>query len=262
MRYLRLYLKFLEMSLKGELEYRFNFLVGFLVEIGWMGALIVFYKVIFLNTGFLAGWSYGEALVFLGVVQVFSELFYSIFVIFNLRRLSEYVQKGTLDLYLLKPVNTQFFVSVSNPYTRGLLTIFLGITLAVLGFRNLHLVPGLDDVLMGTLLLFCGVLLTYAISFSSLMVVFWTNRAFNATQIFESLVNTSNYPIDFFHGAVKIVFTFIMPLAFMTTFPAKALLGQTVWWWLPVAILMAGLSLWASSKLWQFALKHYSGASA
>jgi len=111
-------------------------------------------------------------------------------------------------------------------------------------------------------LFFAGIIVAYAVWFTTLMPVFWTNRLFNISDIFGELRDTAQYPLDLYTSALRIVFTFVVPFAFMTTFPAKALLGQVVWWWLPVAIFMASATLFASSRLWQFALKRYSGASA
>jgi ABC-2 type transport system permease protein len=64
------------------------------------------------------------------------------------------------------------------------------------------------------------------------------------------------------HGWVKAVLTVVVPVAFTTTFPAQALLGQLEGWLGIAAIgLAAGLFLVASA-FWRYALRYYTGASA
>lgn len=250
------------MSIKTELEYRANFIIGYMVEIGWMLVYLAFYRVVFLKTNVLAGWDYGSMLVFIGVSKLLTALVYGAFVIWNFKRLPNHVRSGELDSFLLKPLNAQFYVSMGRPYPLSFLSTALPLFLIYWGFKTLGFFPSLWGLAISGGVFMCGVILSYSLWFMTLMPVFWTNRLFNIPDVFGELKDVSNYPLDLYSTAMRLVFTFVIPFAFMTTFPAKALLGQVVWWWLPMAILMASLSLWASSKLWQFALKHYSGASA
>jgi ABC-2 type transport system permease protein len=56
--------------------------------------------------------------------------------------------------------------------------------------------------------------------------------------------------------------TLIFPIAFMTTFPAQALLGQLNWGTAAAAIGLATLLFTLSSIFWRFALRYYTGASS
>lgn len=250
------------MSIKTELEYRTNFVIGYLVEIGWMLVYFTFYRVIFLKTNVLAGWNYNEMLVFIGVTKLASALIYGTFVIWNFRQLPEYVRKGELDKFLLKPLNTQFYVTMGRPYPLSFLSTMLPLFLIFWGFKSMGVIPSLVDIGLFSILFVAGVIIAYSIWFTTLMPVFWTNRLFNIVDVFGELRDTAQYPLDLYTTALRIVFTFVVPFAFMTTFPAKTLLGNFTWWWLPVALLLAAATLLISNRLWQFALKRYSGASA
>jgi ABC-2 type transport system permease protein len=61
---------------------------------------------------------------------------------------------------------------------------------------------------------------------------------------------------------VRALLTFIIPVAFVTTFPASALLGRldstTAW----IGVLFAIVFFIASNRFWNFAIKHYSSASS
>jgi ABC-2 type transport system permease protein len=41
-----------------------------------------------------------------------------------------------------------------------------------------------------------------------------------------SIFDAARWPADVFRGILRVVFTWIVPLAIMTTFPARALLGK------------------------------------
>src|SRR5689334_24502825 len=44
--------------------------------------------------------------------------------------------------------------------------------------------------------------------------------------LFGSLFDAARWPITVFRGALRIVFTFVFPIALLTTYPAMALLGK------------------------------------
>ena len=48
----------------------------------------------------------------------------------------------------------------------------------------------------------------------------------NLSYLFGSLFDAGRWPITVFRGALRFVFTFVFPLALMTTYPALALLGK------------------------------------
>ncbi len=56
--------------------------------------------------------------------------------------------------------------------------------------------------------------------------------------------------------------TVVIPVAFLTTFPAQALLGRLEWWLAVVAIGLAATLFVLASAFWRFALRYYTGASS
>nr|MCU0494790.1 ABC-2 family transporter protein [Chloroflexaceae bacterium] len=60
----------------------------------------------------------------------------------------------------------------------------------------------------------------------------------------------------------QLFLTFIVPIAFMTTFPAAALLGLLDPLYLALAPVIAALLLLASRAFWRVALRSYTSASS
>ena len=68
---------------------------------------------------------------------------------------------------------------------------------------------------------------------------------------------TSAYP-----QGLRILFTLVLPVAFLTTVPAEALLGRASLPTMLSAVAVALLALAASRLFWTFALRHYTSASS
>ena len=62
--------------------------------------------------------------------------------------------------------------------------------------------------------------------------------------------------------AYRFFFTFIVPVAFLTTIPAESILNRTqISWVIGSGFLALGLLI-ISAKFWRFALKFYTSASS
>ena len=109
-RYLDVLKLFWSSAMAAELEYRFNFLIATLSSLtslfGSLFGLFLFYR-----TGYnFQDWSWEEAMVVLGIFTILQG-FSATFLVPNLNRIVEQVQQGTLDLILLKPISSQFWLS-------------------------------------------------------------------------------------------------------------------------------------------------------
>jgi ABC-2 type transport system permease protein len=61
---------------------------------------------------------------------------------------------------------------------------------------------------------------------------------------------------------LRAFFTFVVPVAFLTTVPAEAILGRATGPWLLAGGAVAAGSLVVSRWFWQFALRFYTSASS
>jgi ABC-2 type transport system permease protein len=80
----------------------------------------------------------------------------------NLSRISEYVQMGTLDYMLTKPVNSQFMVSLRNIGVFNWGDPLLGLGLAGYAFAHLDYIPPIRDLGLFLLLVIASALLLYS----------------------------------------------------------------------------------------------------
>jgi ABC-2 type transport system permease protein len=91
----------------------------------------------------------------------------------------------------------------------------------------------------------------------------WYVKIYNVTEVLQALLAAGRYPIQAFPvGAYRFVFSFLIPVAFLTTVPAEAMLGRASLDFLGYSGLFA-LCLFALSRwFWRFALRSYTSASS
>ena len=90
----------------------------------------------------------------------------------------------------------------------------------------------------------------------------WFVKIYNATEVLRGLLEAGRYPIAAYPTAYRFFFTFVMPVAFLTTVPAQALLGWSNISWLIGAAILAVALFFASTWFWRFALRFYTSASS
>ena len=118
------------------------------------------------------------------------------------------------------------------------------------------------DTLVGDDVLGAGLAVMYGLWIMIVATAFWVVRMDNLIYLLSSVFDAARWPASVFRGVWKVVFTFVIPLALMTTFPARALLG-TVTWQAGIGCLVGALLVSIVARLvWRLALRSYTSASS
>ncbi len=260
MRYLTLLRIFWSNAFATELEYRLNFFANALLSLFWLGWAVAGMAVYFQFTDSVRGWTYPELLVVVGFFFMISGI-RSALITPNLARITEYVRMGTLDFLLTKPVDSQFMVSLRYVGIYNWFDPLLGLGLAAAGVIASGRDITVTGVASGVLLVGCAVAILYALSLALMSAgIRWVSSD-GVDDLMFSIVETSRVPVDLYSGVVRTALT-IIPVAFLTTVPAQALLGRGDPAMLAVAPIVAVGSVVAASVIWRLALRSYTGASA
>jgi ABC-2 type transport system permease protein len=258
-RYLEIIALFWSTSLAAELEYRWNFLIASLTSIfnlaGSLFSLFLFYR-----TGYsFAGWSWQEAMV---VLSIFTLLhgFSSTFLQPNLNRIVTQVQQGTLDFVLLKPISSQFCLSLRTLSLWGIPDLFFALVILLYAGSKLHL--NFYNYLLAILPMISACLILYSIWFFLAATSIWFVKINNATEVLTSLLEAGRYPISAYPAAYRIFFTFIIPVVFLTTIPAETILGRISPSLAIGTTIISVLLLIASNFFWRYAMRFYTSASS
>jgi ABC-2 type transport system permease protein len=258
-RYVRVLLLFWTTAIAAELEYRLNFAIATFTSIanlvGSIFGLFLFYR-----TGYtFEGWNWEEAIIVLGLFTLLQG-FAATFLVPNLNRIVEQVQQGTLDFVLLKPISSQFWLSTRMVSPWGLPDLCFGAILIFYAGTQLGLRS--QDYLISAIPIFFGAIVLYSLWFILGATSIWFVKIYNVTEVLRGLLEAGRYPIVAYPAVYRFFFTFVVPVAFLTTVPAEAMLGRIEIVWIVGAALLAVILLVVSIFFWQFALRFYTSASS
>ena len=127
-KYLKVYTKFFYTSLASELEYKTNILIDLITAIFSLIGSIFLLSIFFQNNGSIGGWGFEQALIIQGIYTILNGITNTWFNP-NLTEIVKHIREGTLDFVLLKPIDSQFFISLKKLNPSGFLEIMLGIFL-------------------------------------------------------------------------------------------------------------------------------------
>lgn len=260
-RYWRSLLSFWATSMEAELEYQLNLVIELLAVLGNLAGSLFVLVLLAGPSGELGGWSWNSALVVLGIYTLLDG-FTSCVLQPNLSKIVSHVQNGTLDFVLLKPIDSQFWLSTRSFSPWGLPGVVAGIALIGWALARSEEVLSPGGLALALALLTAGALILYSLWFLLAGLSIWFVKVWNATEVLRYTLVAGRYPISAYPPALRVVFTLVLPVAFLTTVPAEALLGRASAAWALGSLAAAAISLVGTRLFWQFALRHYTSASS
>lgn len=261
MRYVFLLGLALRKSLTLAMQYRLDFVLSGTLSLLWTAAGLVPFYVAFHQRPPVEGWTYEAALV---VVAVFTVLRAVLDGAVNPSLLSvvDQIRMGTFDFVLLKPADAQFLVSTTKFDVFRMVDFFTGIGLATVAFAQMGRFPSIGGVFAALVMLLASVVVLYSIWILVISAAFWVVKVDNLAYMFSAVFDFARWPVTVFKGVWRILFTFVIPIGIMTTYPAEALLG-TLTPQLFVGTLLGALLFASIARMvWIRALGHYTSASS
>lgn len=174
--------------------------------------------------GEINGWNYGQ-LAFLYGISVISHALSMIFFVQGWF-MGFYVIEGDFDRFLTRPLSVlyQFFFTNINVF--GLTDLIPGILVFVYGcvktgfsFTVLNVV-GIIVMLIGATLIRGGIYILLG------STSFWTKSANDFGQFTQEIFDkTTMYPISMYPEAMQLILTFVIPIGWVSFYPASELLG-------------------------------------
>ena len=248
-------------SIQAQAQYRVDFLIQMSLAGFWVLWNVAPLCLVFELRPEIAGWRRPEAMLVMSAFVLLKAVLEGI-ITPNLNGLVEQIRSGTLDFVLLKPADAQLLVSVGRVVPAKAVDLLAGISLAVWSVRQIDPAPGPAELAAGAAMLVAGAFIIYAVWLLVACIAFWVVKVDNLSFLFGSLFDAARWPISVFRGWVRIVLTWVVPVAAMTSFPALAIRGELD---ASQAVAAWGLALgllFVSRLAWKVALRHYGSASS
>ncbi len=260
-KYLKVYKKFLHTSLASELEYKTNILVDLITAILSLIGSIFLLSIFFQNNALIGGWKFEQALIIQGIYTILNGITNTWFNP-NLTEIVKHIREGTLDFVLLKPIDSQFFISFKKINPSGLLEIMLGFFLLFFCIKINQINLNLSFLTLSLITISCSICILYSLWFFISTTTIWFVKTWNAIEVLRSFLYIGRFPLNSFSFSLRIFFSIFIPIAFITTIPSEVFLGLSELWKILLEVIVASIFLMTSRKFWLFALKSYSSASS
>ncbi len=260
-KYLKVYTKFLHTSLASELEYKTNILIDLITAILSLIGSIFLLSIFFQSGSNIGGWQFEQALIIQGIYTILNGITNTWFNP-NLTEIVKHVREGTLDFVLLKPIDSQFFISFKKITPSGFLEIILGIFLLIYCIKINQIDINLLFMTLCLITISCSICILYSLWFFISTTTIWFVKTWNATEVLRSFLYIGRFPLNSFSFSLRIFFSVFIPIAFITTIPSEVFLGFSQFWKILLEVIVAMTFLFSSRKFWLFALKYYSSASS
>jgi ABC-2 type transport system permease protein len=248
-------------SASAAMAYRVDFIGQALIELTWIVLLLLPLLIVYDGRSEVAGWDKPSAFVlmayFIGIRGVLECV-----VSPSLIDMVERIRSGAFDYVLLKPVDAQAMVSVSQYSLWKLFDIIGAIVLLVYAFWLRGEPPSPLELAGGVVMFASGVVAMYSIWIICASAAFWVVRLDNLMYLLGAIFDAARWPVQVFAGVWRVVFTFVIPVALMTTYPAMAMLGRLELG-IGIAVIAGSLGLLVISRLvWRKAIRSYTSASS
>lgn len=256
-----IYKKFFTSSIQRELEFKANFMANVVQNVLWIAFFILLLKIVYTNTTTVAGWSEGDSYV-LAATVFFTYATLIAFTSSNLMEIPEKVRKGTLDFDLLKPVDSQFLISIRKFNFDEIGTIIGGIVMLFIGLSMNGHVPSFLQVGFYLMMCVCAVLIFYSFQLMMMTLGIWLVRVDNLWVLGEMVYYVARFPMDIFRSPLKIILTYYIPIALIASEPTKVLLGRAPLGTIGYATAWTIVFLAISRLFWRYAISKYSSTGS
>jgi len=261
MQTLKLLSAFFKVNVQMALAYRADTVVSILLNLMWLGWELLSLNIIFSNTTSLGGWGLGELIALLGVFRLVNTLMMAI-IWPNTEKFNQSIRDGSMDYTILQPVNSMFLVTFSRVTVWRIWDLVLAIVLIVIGINISGDTTSPLSILTFILLTISGAVVIYSLWIVLIALTFWFTKFDNNVTILHALLDAGRYPVTVYPVWLRIIVTFVIPVAVATTIPLQALRGDLNLNQVILFFTVGVVSFLIASRVWKSGLKQYSGASS
>lgn len=260
-RYLRLFAYFVQFSFSRAMEFRLDFFFRIVMDSIYYLVNIFFYKILFLSTPALAGWSEPQALVFVSGYLLVDAINMTLFSN-NTWWIPIFINRGDLDYYLVRPVSSLFFLSLRDFAANSFMNLIMAAGIFAWAIQQYPQPVSIAKVAMYIALIFNGAFLYNLIHLLALIPTFWTHSGRGFEQVFYSLSKSQERPDRIFRGWVRVILTTVLPFSVISSFPAKLFLESFDWITFGHLLAVTLGTFLATVWIWNLGLRSYSSASS
>lgn len=226
MQFLKIYWQYIKMFIRARMEYRVSFFMGIFSNFYCYFVTYIIFWIIVSGFGTIGEWNFSDITILYGL----NLITYSVSGVFfwgSVYNLEKEITSGNLDSYLLKPMGVIQQLICRHFGDTFIGQILVSVIFMAIAFANLSTTLNIWGYLYCLLALIGGVLIQAGAMIIGGSMSFWFNRSRDLADIFlYEFRNILNYPLDIFPEFIRMVFTLIIPWAFINYYPSLIVLHK------------------------------------
>jgi ABC-2 type transport system permease protein len=187
---------------------------------------------------------------------------------------SESIQKGDLDLYFTKPLNTLFSIVSSKFNYEGFGEVLLGVIFMSVFGPGLAINWNINNIIPLIIINFCGVFVFFSIKLSTASIAFKTKRSMTFMSAIYNINEYGKYPLKIYGSVIGNLLLWVLPFGLIAYVPISLLLfpNEQIFYlptgpyalWIMVAIIVPFTVLYTglSYFFYKLGVKCYESAGA
>lgn len=270
--YVRVFGTFLRNALIREMMFKANFLIQIVTRALWFFAQVALFQIIYREVDFISGWTQDQFFAFMATGMLINGIVETFFMP-NCANLSEQIRTGRLDFALVKPLDTQFMVSLERVNLAMFSQIALALVLLGVSLSNMSTPVSLTQLLLYALYVGVGVAFFYSMMIVTACTSIFLGRNQGLYDFWFYITVFARYPRGIYDGRddsrfeagemLQFGFSFLVPILLVVTVPARIIVGtleEKSWAIIALCGALAGLAV--SRFVFRFSLNHYRSASS
>ena len=212
-------------GIKSRMEYRLDFILRVTMGVVWNLTSLLFIWAVLARFSSMAGWNQGEVF-FIYTLRLLAHGCYCL-LFHNVQALSWYVRRGDFDRVLLRPLNPLVQLITWEYDPAGIGDLGLGLICVVVASRLLEFHWTLPAIAFLMLVVTGGCLIELSLFLLVNTLAFWITEARRLSWIVITFSdNFALYPLNIYNAALQFVMTFLVPVGFMSYYPATVFLNR------------------------------------
>lgn len=272
----RVLLTFIRNSVIRETMFQANFLIQIVTRAFWFFAQIALFRIIYARVGTINDWNENQYFAFMATGMLVNGIVETFFMP-NCANLSEQIRTGRLDFALLKPIDSQFLVSLERTNLAMVSQILLALALLLMSLINIGDPISLVQIFSYIVFVLAGV----AFFYSMMIVTACSSILFGRNQglydFWFYITVFARYPRSIYDKdprsesagsweggeVLQFAFSYVLPILLVITVPARVIVDKVVEpQWAAAAGLAAIAGLMISRFVFHWSLKFYRSASS
>ncbi len=258
--YADLYLTYFRFVLKSWSQYRSDFIISLISSIVLDGSTLLFLTVVFSKIQQLEGWTFTEMVLIWGLSLI--TRFLANGILDAPHRIYWYIRYGMMDRLLVRPAGMLFQMAGEN----GINLPFIGRALVGV-IAILTVIPSLHlpwwSVFYLPLTIVSGVLIMFSVQLIAASLCFWFTNAVSVLTTMAWMSQFGQYPVTIFSLPFRFFFTWILPYAMVSFYPAAFMLRSEEFLWYGLLAPLVGFAIFGLSLvIWGVAIKHYQSTGS